>query len=628
MSVRVWGGFGYWLSILCAGCVGGATPWHETVSSPDGSVTFSMSLKRDGWRGDCLQYAAAFRGEPVVLESALGLTLQDGEIRCGLEVASVEKQAASSQWTTRFGERATVPDVFRSMSVDFREKGSSDRTLRLDVRVYDGGVAFRQVLDEKEEGSRPTLKGELTAFRLPEGTRAWAAYGMEEPYEEVDVKDVGPKCEWPLTLRYPGHLASILEVGNFDHPRMRLAGNSDSVLRTEWFGTLSGESPLATPWRVILMGKTPGELLERNYIPLNLSPPSAIDDTWVRPGKAMRSTSLTTAAGMRVVDFAVARNLQYVHFDAGWYGPERDRASDARSVHPTVDLDLQTVIAYAAERGIGVLLYVNRIALESQLDELLPLYAQWGVKGIKFGFVGNDSQKERRWLHQAVEKAAQHGLIVDIHDHYRPTGFSRTYPNLLTQEGVRGNEQFPTARHNATLPFTRALAGAADYTIVYESERLQTTRAHQLALSVVGFSPLQFLYWYNGPSSYKGEPEIEFFDRVHTVWDDTRVLEGRIGEVASIARRRGAEWFVGTITNEEARKVVLPLGFLDENTTYVVHVFADDIEKLPQGVTVSRHLATRNSELTAALAASGGHAAMLVPATQEDLERYPPLPSE
>lgn len=329
---------------------------------------------------------------------------------------------------------------------------------------------------------------------------------------------------------------------------------------------------------------------------------------------------------MRVVDFAVERNLQYVHFDAGWYGPERDPSSDARQVHPDVDLDLQAVIAYAAERDVGVLLYVNRRALESQLDEILPLYAQWGVKGIKFGFVGNDSQSERRWLHQAVEKAARHGLIVDIHDHYRPTGFSRTYPNLLTQEGVRGNEHFPTARHNATLPFTRALAGAADYTIVYQSERLQTTRAHQLALSVVGFSPLQFLYWYNQPSNYEGEPEIEFFDRVHTVWDDTRVLEGRIGEVASIARRRGAEWFIGTITNEDARQVTLPLDFLEDEQTYVAHLFADAPDRGPYGVSVSRHLVDGRDVLTAELAASGGHAVMLVPATPEDLDRYPSLP--
>lgn len=167
------------------------------------------------------------------------------------------------------------------------------------------------------------------------------------------------------------------------------------------------------------------------------------------------------------------RNLQYIHFDAGWYGFEYDKASDATTVtldprrNPDINaLNLKEVVAYAKERGIGVILYVNQRALQQQLDEILPLYKSWGIAGIKFGFVQVGSQVWTKWMHEAVKKCADYGLMVDIHDEYRPTGFSRTYPNLMTQEGIRGNEEFPDATHNATLPFTRFIAGAADYTIV------------------------------------------------------------------------------------------------------------------------------------------------------------------
>src|SRR5690606_31013598 len=142
-------------------------------------------------------------------------------------------------------------------------------------------------------------------------------------------------------------------------------------------------------------------------------------------------------------------------------------------------------------------------ALERQIDQLFPLYQRWGVAGVKFGFVQVGDQAWTRWLHDAVRKAAEHRLLVDIHDAYRPSGFARSYPNLLTQEGVRGNEHMPTARHNTILPFTRYVAGPADYTICYYDKRIKTTRAHQLALAVILYSPLQFLFWYDRPAAYQ-----------------------------------------------------------------------------------------------------------------------------
>ena len=184
--------------------------------------------------------------------------------------------------------------------------------------------------------------------------------------------------------------------------------------------------------------------------------------------------------------------------------PAKCTSSPKRNPDPHA-LDLHEVIEYGKSKGIGVILYVNQQALERQLDEILPLYEKWGVKGVKFGFVNVGSQRWTRWLHEAIRKAAPHRLMVDIHDEFRNMGYQRTYPNLMTVEGIGGNEEFPTPVHNATLPFTRFLTGPADYTFCWYSGKLQPTHAHQLAISTIFFSPWQFLYWYDRPAMYKGE---------------------------------------------------------------------------------------------------------------------------
>jgi alpha-glucosidase len=330
----------------------------------------------------------------------------------------------------------------------------------------------------------------------------------------------------------------------------------------------------------------------------------------------IREVTLSTKGGKQCVDFAVARGLQYIEYDAGWYGHEYDDASDATRVSPDPDrirnipdhggLDLPEVIRYARERGIGVILYVNRRALERQLDTILPLYRKWGVAGMKFGFVNVGPQPWSEWLHKAIAKAGEHNLLVDVHDAYRPSGFARTYPNLLTQEGIRGNEHMPDARHNTTLPFTRFIGGAGDYTICYYSQRLKTKRSHQLALAVVNYSPLQFMFWYDKPSAYNGEPEVEFFKHVPTVWDDTKVLSGAIGEHIVVARRSGRDWFVGAITNAEARTVRVPLSFLEAGRRYTATVYAEG---------VSTRAVDASGVLELALAGSGG-AAIRITAAQ------------
>jgi len=403
-----------------------------------------------------------------------------------------------------------------------------------------------------------------------------------------------------------------------DYATMLLSGvrRKPGVLAVSLAGLVRLNPPLETPWRVILLAGRPGQLLEHNYLLQNLCPPSRIQDTsWIKPGKVLREVTLSTKGAREAVDFAVRRGLRYIEFDAGWYGHEYSDDSDATRV--SVDplrlqkdpayqgLDLPEVIRYARSKGIGVLLYVNRRAMERQLDEILPLFERWGVSGVKYGFVNVGSQQWTRWLYSAVEKAAAHHLLVDIHDEFRPTGMSRTWPNLLTQEGIRGNEEFPDATHNTVMPFTRFLAGAADYTICWTDRRLKNSAAHQLALSVVYYSPFQFVYWYDRPSMVKeDDPALAVLDEVPTVWDETRVLDGQPGEFAVVARRSGQIWFVGAITNTAARTVSVKLDFLPAGRQVAARLFRDGAT--PRQVEVEKLRMNSAGSVEIKLAASGG----------------------
>jgi alpha-glucosidase len=393
---------------------------------------------------------------------------------------------------------------------------------------------------------------------------------------------------------------------------MRLKAAGPDQLVTELYGEVVETSPFGSPWRVVLVAARPGQLLEHNYLILNLNPPNEIKDAkWIHPGKVMREVTLSTAGAKRLVDFAAEQNIEYVHFDAGWYGHEYEIASDATKVNvdprrnPKGDLDLPEAIRYAKEKGRRVILYVNHRALERQLDVIFPLYRQWGVDGVKFGFVHTGSHRWVVWVHEAVKKAAQHQLVVDIHDNYRPTGFSRTYPNLLQQEGIAGDEEMPTATQSTIYPFTRFIAGAADHTYCFLDKRLKKTKAHQLALAAINFGPLQYLNWYDRPEAHTNRAEIEFWKEMPTVWDDTRVISGVPGEHIAVARRKGGDWWLGAVTNVDARQLDLALDFLPPEKRFTADIFEDAENKSVAKRSIE---VTRETRLKLALRASGGAA--------------------
>jgi len=571
------------------------------LSSPDGNVVAEITVRDFDGSKQCLVYSVSYNNAKVIAESRLGLELDDGLFQEGLQLTGKSSQQHASEWSPVYGERSLIRDHFRQTTLTIKETQAPYRHLQVVFRVYDEGVAFCYQIPAQGEKAQVNIRSEHSEFRFAEDHTAWAVYSAQGRYSEVLLSQIKRGCERPLTVRIDGSTyVALAEARLVDYARMKLAplAGSATGLVSHLDGGVVAKLPLRTPWRVVMVAESPGQLLERNDLILNLNDPCAIADaSWIKPGKVIREVTLTTSGGKACVDFAARHNLQYVEFDAGWYGHEYSDEADATAV--SVDpkrspgpLDLHEVIRYAKERGIGILLYVNRRALERQLDEILPLFNQWGVAGVKYGFVRVGSQDATSWLHDAVRQAAEHRLMIDVHDEYRPTGYSRTYPNLMTQEGIAGDETSPANHLTLTILFTRMLAGAGDNTICYYDTRVarNASHAYQLAKAVCLYSPWQFVYWYDRPprSPHEvggaggqqriigDEPELEFFDHVPTAWDDTKVIHGAIGEFAVITRRSGNTWFVGCMNGDSPRSLDIPLSFLKPGKAYIAHQYFDD----------------------------------------------------
>lgn len=593
------------------------SPWLAVLllTSPDGRVQLTVSLNEGK-----PHYAVTYDGKEVIRPSALGLVLEGApRLDSHFTLGKAAKSQQNATWKPVYGERSSIPDRYNAAEIEFTETIPPKRKLHILFRAYDEGIAFRYVVPTQPAIPQLAIGAESTEFRLAPGVYGWETERAQTPYRRTLISALQQPTERPFLLDLPNGLhAAIAEAAVENYPSMFLANlrAERHSLSARLQGMAHAATPFTSPWRVILLGSNPGTLLEHNYLLLNLSPPSRLHNTsWIKPGKILREVTLSTKGGMEAVDFAARHGIQYIEYDAGWYGHEYEEQSDATRV--SIDprrlrkepeyqgLDLPRVVAYAKEKNIGVWLYVNRRALERQLDTILPLFARWGVAGVKYGFVNVHTQDWTRWLYTAIAKAADHRLMLDIHDEFRPTGLSRTYPHLLTQEGIRGNEEMPDAHHSTVLPFTRMLAGAADYTFCWFDQRLKNTWAHQLAMTVVVYSPLQFVYWYDRPQQFtENTPGMEFFARVPTTWDDTKVLSGAPGEHAVIARRSGDAWFIGAITNNEARTLRIPLPMLNAGSTYEATLYTDGDG--PRDIRKTTRLLTNQQTIDLTLQPRGG----------------------
>ncbi len=600
--------------------LGGAAKALE-LKSPDGNLTVKYELREGS-----PVYRVDYSGNPVIVDSPLGLELENGSLAGNLTSVKETFSKNDSTWSPVCGERAVVRDHYNQVAVELKQVHAPGLSMILTIRAYDEGAAFCYTLPAQGGMTNFTIKRENSCFAFAADHQTWATYSAQGLYEKVTLSRVKAGCERPLIVQAATNLfAALAEARLVDYARMKLQPSTglpyalEALLDADGgkYGTVKGITPFTTPWRVVMIASNPCRLMEQNYIIQNLNEPCTLSDTsWIRPGKLLREVTLTTEGAMRAVDFAASNKFQYIMFDAGWYGHEYDDAADATqiSVDPERSpgpLALHDVIRYGRSKDIGVILYVNRRALERQLDKLLPLYREWGVAGVKYGFVQVGSQKWTSWLHEAIKKAAEQRLVVDVHDEYRPTGFSRTYPNLLTVEGIAGDEASPSNASSLTIFFSRFLAGPADQTYCYFDPRVGTrigTHAYQLAKSICFFSPLQSIYWYDRPAPagvdpaainapaaaptgvggvmakvYKkngcligSEPELEFFKDLPTIWDDTRVLQGEIGKFLLVARKKADRWFVGFMNSSEERRLNLPLDFLDDGVEYNARIYTDD----------------------------------------------------
>ncbi len=636
-------------ALVFAACAAGA----EIVTSPGGAIHLTVETLENGQ----LAYEVAVNGRPLLLPSKLGLDLQ-GQPLLGPEVTlgSVSRGSVDASFDVVTGKANPVRDRYNWLKVDASGSRRWERRITIEARVYDDAVAFRYVVPQQESIRQLRLAKELTQFHVSKDATAYPLFlkDYRTSYENILSKSPLSRIPQaatiglPLLINVPGVAwMAITEADLDEYAGMYLgtaAGEmSNSTLEvrlspsiTEPELAVTGTLPHRSPWRVLLVGTEPGRLIESNAI-VALNPPPAITDTkWIRGGKAAWSWwsgNSATGAGFEggmdqrtmqyYTDFAAQSGLEYLLVDAGWAA-----RGDVTRMQPRIDIP--ELVKYAAARNVNVWLWLHWTSVDRQMEEAFPLYEKWGVTGVKIDFMDSNDQRMVDFYHRVVKKAAEHHLMVDFHGAYPPTGLQRTYPNLMTHEGVLGLEYnkwsaVPDPDHNVMLAFTRMLAGPMDYTpggfenatradFVARNKDPMTmgTRAHQIALYAVFESPLQMVS--DRPGAYKDQPAFEFIRAVPTTWNQTRVLKAEVGEYVSIARRHGKEWYVGTITNWTPREIDLPLEFLEPGK-YDAEIYSDaaDSDRSPKNISIRKQPVDRSTVLRVTMAPGGGHAVRIRP---------------
>lgn len=454
------------------------------VFSPNKAT--SLEIKTEAGK---LLYRMFFAGQTVTDWSRLGLqtNLHSGQEPIVINGKTQRSNKEGFKWS--LGEDDVIANEYNEILLSCTHS-SFKFTLR--ARLYDGSFAFRYEAPASPQVS--SIKRELTEFNFTEPYTLYQ-YHHESVFSPVSIDTFNTPSDFPTTLTNGKLYISVGEANNVGYTKAELKRGSVLHGLTVAFMRDSAvivSASFLTPWRTVSVSKTAIGLHDFSQLYLKLNPPSPNGvPAWIKPGKLIRA-QLNTQSGLDCIDFAAKHNFQYILYDAGWYGAEFRSTSDPTRVIPQIDMP--KVIQYGKEKGIGVVLYVNYVGLKAHLDTILPLYKKWGVAGLKFGFVDGFTQPGLTWLAAAIKKVNDAGFILNVHDNYKPTGLSRTYPALLTQEGIRGDENSPDAFHTTTLPFTRFLAGPADFTFCYPNAKnrftknLKVSMGQQLALTVVYFS--------------------------------------------------------------------------------------------------------------------------------------------
>lgn len=661
---------------LPAAFTAAAQPAPAPLQSPDGAVSIAFDAP-----GGRLSYRVAFRGRTVVEWSPLGLAVE-GAPAMGSTVR-IEKAARSSQdetWTMRTGKSSSIRNHYKALVLETVETGAAARRLMVEARAYDDGVAFRYVVPEQAALPELRLMNEATEFRFTKDADTFPIISRgfqtsnEDDYHELPLGGLHPEylINLPLLLHVPGVAwVGITEADIENYANLFLTGTGSRTLaarlatRVEDVNTSAESAPQFDPksdaakvsviarppvrsgWRVLMMADDPGRLVESNLV-LNLNPPSAIGDAaWVQPGKTpwdwwngsqakgVAHPGKNNETMKYYIDFSARNHFEFMLIDAGWAAPlpvksgSRWKPSDLTQTIP--ELDMPMLVAYAKSKGVRIWLWAHFRDMYNQMDDAFGQYEKWGIAGVKIDFMDRTDQWMVDWYRTAARKAADHHLMVDFHGAFKPDGMRRTYPNVLTREGVMGAEYNKwsgriTPKHNVTLAFTRMLAGPMDYTpggfdnVTWDefqprniAPMVMGTRAHATALYVVFESELQMIS--DSPDAYDGQKETAFLKTVPSAWDETRVVGGVPPKYIVVARRRGRDWFLGAITNWDAREVQAPLSFLG-NGSYEAEIYSDgpNAAAQPKDSLFEKRSVTAQTVLTLKLAPGGGCAMHFTPA--------------
>ncbi|MFC1565089.1 glycoside hydrolase family 97 protein, partial [candidate division KSB1 bacterium] len=605
-------------------------------------------------------YKVSYQGKAIIDESRLGIQFKNTPyLGDNVEIYDHRSRHFEETYSMVYGKNKEIESSFTETSVFLQERVEPTRNFNLVFRVFNDGIAFRYILWEEPGFKDFIITSENTEFRFTEDHMAYALFlpgfvsAHEDNYSHVPLSEIKPGSHVypPLLIEMEnGPFVALTEADLTDYAGMYLEGIEDDqfTLQTSLAplpdgsgDKVKGETPFYTPWRVIMVGDSPGQLIESNII-LNLNDPSEIEDeSWIKPGKVTWpwwsgrvvegenfEGGMNTATMKHYIDFASENGLEYLLIDAEWYGKHDDENVDITT--PIPEIDMPEIINYAGERDVKILLWLFWKCVDKQMDKAFPLYEEWGISGIKVDYMNRDDQEIVNFYHRCVKKAAEHRLTVNFHGAYKPTGIRRTYPNFITREGVLGLEWSKWSDkcnpdHELIIPFTRMLAGPMDFTPggfrnvkkddfepVFEAASVMGTRCHQLAMYVVYESPLQMLVDY--PAAYRDQDGLEFLKSVPAAWDDTKVLNAEIGDYITIARKHGEEWFVGSMTDWTSRTFEIPLVFLGEGE-FEAEIYSDGTGPGEASITVNYEKinVVSGMTITAELTSGGGHVMHIYP---------------
>ncbi len=635
------------------------------VISPDGRNVIVFLLE-DGTPS----YLVRRDNQIIIDSSALGFELKGKDfLKDGFKLKEAKLSGNYDRWEPVWGQRSRIYDRYSQLLVTLEEKESPGRILQVELKAFDDGVAFRYVVPEQENLKKVEIMEELTRFKFSEDYSTWWIPGdydnHEYLYRNTPLSAVD-SVNTPFTMESltDSLCISVHEASLVNYPEMRLFRSKDDPLMLEcrlvpWPDGVKArvDVPFQTPWRTLQLSDDAGGLIESTMI-LNLNEPSKIEDvSWIQPMKyvgiwwGMHIGKYTWASGpkhgattenaKRYIDFAANNNIPGVLVEGWNKGWERwVDGVEFPMMEAYEDYDLEEVASYARDKGVYLIAHnetaANAEFYETEIDSAYALYQKLGIRAIKTGYVGKirplGQYHHGQWMvnHQAmvIEKAAKNQIMVDAHETVKATGLERTWPNFMSREWGRGNEYEAWSDgnppdHTCILPFTRVLAGPFDYTpgifgIFFKEykpdNRVHTTLAKQLALMVIIYSPLQMAA--DIIENYE-HPAFQFIRDVPANWDDTKVLNARIGDYVTIARKKNNTWYMGSITDENNRDFTLKLDFLDDDTQYEAVIYGDgpeaDWETNPLDYIITKKLVRKDDEFRILLARGGGMAVVLRP---------------